>query len=239
MDVISYVFGVILGVDDYHSITADSVTSMRAQELRNLLIQKFGVSRDTVARILDRNELKDIAIDYVIKDQFANNKKKYLSTSAKVSILILMIIALISSRNYIPIIIRQMKDFIIDNYVKTYKRLQISYKCLRRGHLFACFIFAVASLLELYIAWVNISVLGHWILPKSSFVRFLFAKTISLPLSPQMLTTKTNDLMTGLNNWSIDIGPMISLWISRWLVEKLENYGAGIMLKQKKRKKEK
>jgi len=66
-------------------IYENNVDGMRACDLRNLLVQKLGVSQDLVNRVLDRTELKEMVTSIVYrrlqdKSHDAMMQKVYITT---------------------------------------------------------------------------------------------------------------------------------------------------------------
>lgn len=85
----------------------------------------------------------------------------------------------------------------------------------------------ICGLIDLLALWVRLSVLGSWVLPPGSGLahRFLFTNMggPSFPVNVgQILSAGQPGTSSAAGGWTIDVAPMIVLWLLRFVKRRLE-----------------
>lgn len=217
---------------------------MRASDLRNMLIQKLGVSSSLVSRIIDKKELvqlmKNILLDRIEKhsnEQF--QRHMYLTALVGLAIFIVYLCrSLLKSVMY-----RILNSLQSINYIAVKKVRLIGYNIRKREVIGALFLF-ISLLLECAMCYIQVCTILTWFISRDHPLRRYILPTLSFPISSDKLlpTSKqsnrgsllnqNNELNHGVSTssssgFSVDVGPMITIALMRWLINACDNYSAS------------
>jgi hypothetical protein len=228
----------------------NKVESMRARDLRNLLMQKLGVDAALVNRILDREELKEMVRAIVYERIQTKSKEVYWAMAIKVSIAMGILTFIYLSRKFIMGFAQSVYEGLGETTYKSTKKAKLLMYNIKKRKYIAALALAVSLLLELAVLWIQVSILLSWVLSRDHFLRRFMLPTLSFPVSANTLlkatgkkplTTSTDNAgITGaVGNFSLDMGPMLTMMALNFIAGKLDNYAAGVVLEHKRAKNEK
>ena len=176
----------------------DEISTMRTRDLKNFLIQRVHLDSNVISKIIDKAELRKLALYYANEKNIAADVDSriflfYIGIACLTSVFLFIRnkSQILSAVDYVS---RRSSAFI--NY-----ELRINIKCiaiLRNIKKFkfteAVMIF-ITILIDLSIIYINLSTILSWILSSSSPIRKYFLPTLSFLLSSSMLTaTNMNSL---------------------------------------------
>jgi hypothetical protein len=213
---------------------------MRASEIRNLLIQKYGVQYEEVAKILDKNELKEmlatLSAAHVNKEAWQNMASNLLRLMYGAFVVVMLLFA---AR---PMIGALKSIRSKDN--KTLYKLRLMWSQAKKRRLSGAIYLFLSLLLDFVSFGMSISVLLSWILSESSPYRKYLFPMLSFPLNTNTLSsvlsgggnTQSFNHGTGNAGFGLDIGPMMTISGVNWLISRLENMSASVIMRGKRRK---
>jgi hypothetical protein len=229
----------------------NNVGGMRARELRNLLIQKLGVDPDLISRIIDREELKQMVTAIVYQKYQLQSREQFIHMSYKVAAVIGVVTILYLCRNIIWGCAVSIYEMVGESSYKSAKKFQLLVYNAKRKKYLGTLALAVSLLLELSVAWMQVAVMLSWILSRDHFLRRFMLPTLSFPVSANTLVgaaggkavNKSSGGSDGsigatLGSYSLDVGPMITIAALNFLINKLDNFAAGVVLEHKRSKEE-
>lgn len=217
---------------------------MRASDLRNMLIQKLGVSSSLVSRIIDKKELvqlmKNILLDRIEK-QSNEQFQRHLYLTALVGLVILIVYLCRSLLK--SVIYRILNSLQSINYIVVKKVRLIGYNIRKREVIGALFLF-ISLLLECTMCYIQVCTILTWFISRDHPLRRYILPILSFPISSDKvlsvakqnykgnLMLNHNDLNHGVSTssssgFSIDVGPMITIALMRWLINACDNYSAS------------
>lgn len=220
------------------------IDDMRASDLRNMLIQKLGVSSSLVSRIIDKKELvhlmKNILLDRIEK-QSHEQFQRHLYLTALIGVVILIVYLCRSLLK--SVIYRIVNSLQSINYIAIKKVRLIGYNIRKREFIGALFLF-ISLLLECAMCYIQVCTILTWFISRDHPLRRYILPTISFPISSDKILSATkqssrgslmlnqNDLNHGVSTrsssgFSIDVGPMITIALMRWLIKSCDNYSAS------------
>jgi len=201
------------------------VSKLRAKDLRNLLLQKLNVDRARIEKILDRQELKELAEMLLSKRRDDLCFRTICITS--IFGVCIIIVASIALRNYTTI-----KDIVAglfytifpNNYIWQRKlKLLTVFSARKKRRIVGAISVLVSMILEVVLLWVQISALLSWIIPVGSTLRTFLFFGFSFQVGNAMLTN-----VSQAPDFNIDLGPVITLMVLRWVVSTLDNFSAQV-----------
>lgn len=220
----------------------NDIDSMRARELRNLLVQKLGVDPDLISRIIDRNELKEMVTaifhDRVQQKAQAEFTHNMLIATAVVGALTVIYLC----RNMIARFVMSIYSMLGENSYKSAKKAKLMMFNARRGKYLGALALGVSLLLEIAIMQMQISTLLSWFVARDHPVRRYMLPMLSFPVSANTLikagtggkrglpSNPQGSLGAAVSNFSLDVGPMLTIAALNFIVGKLDEYAAGIVL---------
>ncbi len=220
------------------------IDAMRASELRNLLIQDLHVSQETIGKILDRNELKDMARSMItihtMEDCRASLFRVGVITPMIVTFTIILLLTFSKQCRKNKTNIMWISSFFL-NEDRFWKKLLLARICSKQWATIFGLVAIFTSLVgEVIIVWINISVILGWILPRHSAFRQWLFFGVSFPVNASMMksmimgTANTNMSNTEITNWSVDLGSLMTSTIFRWICSKLDDFAAHSLISFKK-----
>lgn len=220
------------------------IDDMRASDLRNMLIQKLGVSSSLVSRIIDKKELvhlmKNVLLNRIEK-QSNEQFQRHLYLTALVGVVILIVYLCRSLLK--SVIYRIVNSLQSINYIAIKKVRLIGYNIRKREVIGALFLF-ISLLLECAMCYIQVCTILTWFISRDHPLRRYILPTISIPINSDKMLSATkqssrgslmlnqNDFNHGVSTssssgFSIDVGPMITIALMRWLINACDNYSAS------------
>jgi hypothetical protein len=226
------------------------IMSFRSRELRNFLIQKAGFKKKDIDKILDREELRSLAIEYKDKlIEIPSTTSGVGGSSGDVSrepppdlwydfVQLLMtimsqaglLVSIIMSFAFLIYILTLIK---VDSYISLYSyfddkaehRLVSLKNAMKQRWWLPTIFFSVTSALSLYVAILRWRVLFSWT-PAFVFNNFpVVTKAYRVfNMLPCMSVTLPKDTKL-IGNLNLDLGPLIFQFIINKVRERLDLYG--------------
>jgi hypothetical protein len=216
------------------SLTIDGIMSMRSKDLRNILIQSFHQDRDYILSIIDRNELRDLAIKLFVIQNSKDQQYAFMYQAGVLAVILLVSVIVILNlniiRNFISNLTRKrLWKMLKSTFYKQRKRFKMMVFSFNEQAYMTSLVFLLATILEIYYALIQLTALLSWVIPSHIYYYRYRLPSLSMPLSTSMLLpANTRNEHQG---FGLDIGPMVTTWILIWLVSQLDNYGAAGMSK--------
>lgn len=203
----------------------EDLSTLSVRQLKGML-QKEGAKPDIIAKILDKKELKLLAEAYINQ-----HNCMIVGYCALLVIVVGLVIALAIHWRHVFLSVCDYFNSWLYSYIYPSILLLPSMKYAFRKRLFVgLFCLLICCSLDIYQAYVQISILLTWVLPNYSILRKFLAPTLYFPLSPSLITSKIP------TSASVNIGPMITLSICRFMKSLFETWGSQIILDYKQRK---
>jgi hypothetical protein len=229
----------------------NNVGGMRARELRNLLIQKLGVDPDLISRIIDREELKQMVTAIVYQKYQLQSREQFIQMSYKVAAVVGVLTILYLCRKIIWGCAVSIYEMVGESSYKSAKKFKLLVYNAKRKKYLGTLALAVSLILELSVAWMQVAVMLSWVLSRDHFLRRFMLPTLSFPVSANTLVgaasgKAVNNSSAGsddsigatLGSYSLDVGPMITIAALNFVINKLDNFAAGVVLEHKRSKEE-
>lgn len=213
---------------------------MRASEIRNLLIQKYGFSPEAIARILDKNELKKLLLAEMVKGQ---SKEKYEHLKSSVYSSIYSILYVLAGIVLFAFALRSIIEYVRNlrsNKDKGMTKLKLVFRHFRKGYVLASIVLFVSVVLDVVSSWMTLSTFLSWIIPHDSPFRRLLIPMFSFPLNSSMVSDIATGNVRGSSRggYGIDIGPMLTIGLVNWLIHQTQEWSSSLVLERMKQKDE-
>lgn len=213
--------------------TSYDISSMRAQDLRNLLLQKLHVDREVIEKIIDRNELKVLAeslIHVQSWDVCTEHTTKYVAV-----VLFALAIILLIAQNFVFLTncLYYIISFLVPNRHVLDQKLKLIRFFQKKMHIYGLIVAITSILTEALIVWIQTSALLSWIIPQSSIFRSFLFFGLSLPVGDSLLNGKFGSTES---KFSVDVGSILTIMLLRWSMSSLDNQTAAIYVSLKKLK---
>lgn len=236
----------------------NNVDGMRARDLRNLLVQKLGVDPGLISRIIDRDELKKM-VNSIVYDQYKQRlHAEFLQMSYKVAAVVGALTLLFVCRNIIWGFFLSVYEMIGESSHKSVKKFKLLVYNAKRKKFIGVLALTASLVLELSVAWMQLAVLLSWVLSRDHFLRRFMLPTLSFPVSANTLVQAAGGKSTSaggsassggaagsdssvaaaIGGYSMDVGPMLTIMALNFVITKLDNLAAGIVLEHKRGKEE-
>ena len=232
---------------------------MRARDLRNLLVQKLGVSQDLVNRVLDRNELKEMVTSIVYKKLQDRSHDVMMQNVYTTTIVVGVLTVLYMCRKYIYAAIQLLYSTLSELSYKSAHKLKLVMFNAQNRKFTPAFALTISLFLEVLSTLINFTILLGWVVPHGHVLRNYFIPTFSFPVSAGALlkagtggekanrraaslssnTEASGGIGEAVSNFSLDIGPMITVAVLNFVINRLDEYAAGVVLENVKDKDEK
>ena len=240
-------------------IYENNVDGMRARDLRNLLVQKLGVSQDLVNRVLDRNELKEMVTSIVYRKLQDRSHDVMMQNVYTTTIVVGVLTVLYMGRKYIYTAIQLLYSTLSELSYKSAHKLKLVVFNAQNRKFNPAFALTISLFLEVLSTLINFTILLGWIVPHGHVLRKYFIPTFSFPVSAGALlkagtggekanrrsaslsshTEASGGIGEAVSNFSLDIGPMITIAVLNFVINRLDEYAAGVVLENVKDKDEK
>lgn len=224
----------------------NEIDLLRSKEIKNILIQKLGVQSSLVKRILDRKELKDMLYNILHERIQERSYQVYINNIYKTILLGAIIIIIYLCKDILKICYYHINLFLQEsNYILMRKFKLISYNIKKKQYYSALLLF-LSCIFEIIIYYIQFGIFLSWILPRDSYFRAFLFPMLSLPVNANTIMSTINNnkqsqhhhpihktstsssnsklqpttynFLSSISNYSLDLGPMITISIFRWLV---------------------
>ena len=211
---------------------------MRTSDLRNMLIQKLGVSSSLVSRVIDKKELvqlmKNVLLDRIQK----RSNEQFQSHIYRVATMALIVFIIYLCRGPLKSMGSQMvRSLKSTNYILIRKVKLIIYN-MRKHELIGAAFLLISLMLECAMCYIQLCTLLSWFISTDHQLRRYMLPIISCPISSNAIISATNynnirsqmsnhGISSSFGGVSVDVGPMITIAIMRWLINTCDNYSAS------------
>lgn len=213
------------------------IETMRARELRNLLISKLKIKTTAISMILDRQELKVLALNELMIKQNMIQSDYFKAELFKLVIFILIIIIFLFLLKPITHILYTLLNQFYE------AKYQIQLKCnmlllsYQNKYYLALLAFFISMFLDVLSPAIQYSIVANWL----GFPRLI--RTFSLPVNPAMFLgpnkiSSSSQISRTLGNFNLDFGPMITIFVIGFVKNWLNDYGASKLIHLAKSKEE-
>lgn len=212
-------------------LTIDSIMSMRSKDLRNILIQIFNQDRAYITKIIDKAELRDLALKLFINKNSKEEQYALMYRAGAVSLLLLVLLLVLINYQAIrsSLTYKRIWKTFKKMFYKQRKRFKMIVYSFHEQAYIVCSAFLLAMIGEIYCALIQLTTSLSWIIPSHIYYYRFRLPSLSMPLSTSMLLpAKLRDQHQG---FGLDLGPMVTIWGLIWIVNQLDNYGAAGMSK--------
>ncbi len=214
----------------------DSLNDMRTRELKNFLIQKNNFDYKLVNQIFDRDELIQLALS---SEKNYSNSNYYHSEEFAIIISRILLFILLG---YVTYKCRHIiNDILLDPFTSCYYRIMLKVgwmrKCIKKYFMLSFLAFFVSCIIEIYGPLIQLRILFSWIVPTDNYVRIFlnqYVKILSLSVNPSLVVK--NKKLSSFMNYGIDLGPVITLYLLKFVKNKLEDFACGALLKYREEK---
>jgi hypothetical protein len=190
--------------------------SMRTRDLRRWLL-KMGAEESDVSKILDKKELITLALNILKTQEFEKSYHDNLNKIYYGTIIMGVVIFIYLAKDLLISISSSLISFLMQEFFLVQIKFKILKKAIKHARIFAILTLLISILCDLTINCIQYSIILSWVIPRDNFLRFYLVKTFSIPMSP------SNLLGFGSSMYSVDIGPMVTIWALKFLGKKFEN----------------
>lgn len=222
------------------------IETMRAKQLTKLLTLRLGVAVSQVSKILDRQELKAMALQIVASKQREWYLHEGYIVATKLSVVLFMIWFVWKIRGFLRSLCMGFWSSISElRYLLKSKMGMISI-CMKNRYVPETIALILAGLLDILSPLIQIRIMLSWILPSTSPIRVClnyFVPMISLPISPKTILGLAGSSAGGggggaagsqldsMAGFGIDMGPVITISAINYTRKCLEEYAANKLIK--------
>lgn len=210
-------------------LTMAEIATLRVREIKRQLALNYGYSNDELNKMIDKRELINALAFEEHKMHLDNQqiKKRRLWKQGIIVAIVSVVVVM-----FWPVLHQIWLTLCVNLEVYSdRKKYEIS-RCLRLRSKKGCFGMIVAIILDCIQLWLSVSVLLSWILPsRSKYSQYLFP-TPNIPIRPAALlgTGSTNQNLTNMHQYGINVGPMLITWTLRYLNTKVEMWMGKVLL---------
>lgn len=197
-------------------LSEKDLAQMRVRDLKTLL-RALGASSAQISVRLDKNDLVDLALDL---SQDAEIQKNFEASMSIGKYLAIMICVVTICYYYLPRSL--VENMFYKQRIKIKLLASLSKRFLFLGSLMMC----LSIFLECVIPLIQLSTLLSWVIPRSSHFHSYLIPSIPFSVNPTSILGQQN-----MSDFSLNIGPMITLWILQVVVNRLDEYSSGILLR--------
>lgn len=206
-----------------------ALDQLRSRDLKRLLLDQLGASPDVINKILDRKDLELLALKLINSKRAFIQDEEIIMNMAYTTVIVLVLAVLYSYREFIY---GACFGFIY-NVSQRLANMRIAY---RHRAILSWLLVGICLLIELLNAVLSIRTLLSWVLPRE-FLTLLFAY-LPIPSFPIQADSFTGGDVPGSrahprgvgSGLSIDVGPMVTIYLLNLLQSRLENYANQLLL---------
>jgi hypothetical protein len=224
----SRVYAFFVSGESWNGYAATDYSSMRARDLKRHLL-RLGVQEAAVNGLLDKADLIALA------DAFMHQQKELEHQVRIVGVVLLIgvILWLYRIRHHIYNFIVGCVEWLKSYFYPIQLKIPSLRYAWRKRLLLAGAYLLLSIVIDLYISYVQLSVLSSWILPADSTINRFSARVPSMSVSPASLLAAQSGNATDSNSFSLNVGPVIALWVCRYTKSHLESVAAEIIMTSK------
>jgi hypothetical protein len=208
----------------------ENLYAMRGKNLKRLLL-KLGAEHSVTSKLLDKKELIALAISLITEEEATKSNAYKVKVAYYVTIFLGLVLFIFVIKDFLIAFVEGVTSFfaaelfLFKTKCRTMKMAVKHGKIIGKGiSVFICefMLVLMSSCLlgldkgllglllslacDLLVNAIQLSIVGSWVIPRSSFLRRYLISTFSLPMSPQQM------LGFGSSSFALDVGPMITLW---------------------------
>ena len=207
---------------------------MRSRELRKHLLKR-GHSSDDLKLILDRKELKRLAIEFHREKRKYDDDATFRAKGVKFSIGCIIVAFILVFWEPINALLSSVRGW-IDGFIYQLKeRMRLINMSITNRIPTATLSFGLATAIEIFMPLLQLSICAGWMIPYGNPLRRFLIPMPSLSLTmnhflgggQKKLPSSTFDV----GNMGINVAPMIIMWVCNQAKLKLEELGASKLIK--------
>lgn len=218
-------------------LTIQEISTLRVRDIKRRLARHHGYSSDELSRMLDKKELiETLAFEEhkesqkLEKEQNHERKKKGIITA----------IACVLVYMFWPLLTHVYEVAHVNFVVYTDRKYYEFSRCFAHKSTLAILGVFVITFIELLQFWLSASILLSWVIPRN---KYLFPMP-SLPIKPTALLNSVmspqkpgqpQTARSPLDNYGINIAPMIISWIFRFGNTKVQYWVGKVLARALKR----
>ena len=208
--------------------------NMRSRELRKNLL-KWGHSSSELKLILDRKELKRLAIEFHREKRKYDDDATFRAKGVKFSIGCIIIAFILVFWEPINALLSSLRGW-VDGFIYQLKeRMRLINMSITNRIPIATLSFGLAIVIEVFIPLLQLSICASWIIPVGSPLRKFLLPMPSLSLTMNHFLgggqQKSPSSTFDIGSMGINVAPMIIMWICNQAKLKLEEFGASKLIK--------
>ena len=195
-----------------------NVDTMRARELRKLLV-KLGYERNELKKIIDKQELRNLAHDLLAEHAKEESTKKFRAKAWYYSLIAGGLgLAYLMYEPFL-IVLGGLKDWFRGQSYQTTLRIKLVRKSIEHRYPLATLALILATMIDIFQPTAQLSIMLSWVIPHGSYLRrFLlpmpnFSITLNHVLGMKNAQSASSSSSSkglsgsaGTNNWSHNIG---------------------------------
>jgi len=213
-----------------NGLTLQEIGNMRSRELKKMLY-KLGVSQEEVKKIVDKRELRDLVINLLQEEAQQKKVKVMWEQGLRWTLIAIAVGFIVIFREPFLALMKGFIDYLLAVRYQIKVKGDMMAVCYQHSMYFALVSFILACLLDLVGPLMQMSIVASWVLPSQSvFRRFLFP-SLSIPVTTDMILGGMGQSKGGKSNplsgYGLNVGPMVTMWISSFLKGRLEEFGAS------------
>jgi hypothetical protein len=207
----------------------------RTRDLKKLLEEHLDVSHSVILKILDRRELKELALKSIARKRLLIKMQRFWTCLTSYSWYIVLIAMFIM---VLPFFLQWFRSS-TNGFQKRISTLQIS---LKQRMIIISLLLVLGLIFEIVIYCIQFFTLLSWITPKplqAFYSRWLPIISMPLAADPSFFlgkksTYETNQFASNSNTgtYSLDVGPIITIYAYKYIQKSIETFAAGKLLEK-------
>jgi len=219
---------------DWTKFTSPEVLDqLRGRDLKRLLLDQLGASSEIVSKTLDRKDLKILAWKLINAKRAFIQDEEIITNMAYTTVVVLVLGVLY---NYREFIYGACFGFVY-NVSQRLANMRIAYK---HGAILSWLLVGICLLMEFLNTILSIRTLLSWVLPRELLAAlFAYLPIPSFPIQADSFTGGGDVLSLGSrgsnrkssgSGLSVDVGPMVTIYLLNLLQSRIENYANQLLL---------
>ena len=223
-----------------------NVDSLRARDIRNVLIQKYSYNVNDINSILDKTELKAILNQICTEKMSTINSDIYYNYIVRFFIIVVFLQLLYLLRGLVYGLLVYSVNPIFTFMYQLRLKSKMAKDCIKSNYILALLSLVLSCLIDVAQQLMHIRVIVSWILPSYSFMSIWIKKltpfVVSMPVSPQQLIGSRMPSVN-MGGYGVDMGPIITIMLFNFIKSYCEEFTASKIIhitnkrNQKKHKK--
>jgi len=205
--------------------TRSALDGLRGREIKKLLID-LNVPYERFSKIIDREELKDLAYSVIESQQQKEKDVHFYETSKRVvGIVGIFAISLLCA----VIFRKQIRNYLYQVDYEFKKHLAVLKIAWKQKLVIAFLLTCLGMILLVFGYLLRIRIFLSWFLSSSTIDSYIKLPLLSFPVGSNRLSSYSSSFDHS-TNYSIDIGPMLMLYAVNYIQSSIENYAYKIIL---------